>query len=313
MVCVCSWLSKCWICVWVILHLCSTICYAADFQVVGPEGPLTADAGGDLVLPCSLKPSMSAEGMTVEWFRLDDQGQSSVVHLYKDHKDINTNQMSSYRGRTSLFKEELKKGNASLLIKQLSVADRGHYKCFVQSTDYDDISVQLSVISSLISLHKVDGEGFSLVCESSGWNPEPAVVWLDGEGRSLSANNQEWNSDGLTVSRRLAVDKLEKNSTYICRVSQADKMKETIFHINGVVAMMATLVAVAVVVSVGDVSDAIYKRQKVLDLHWPLPFSSRWAGSKLKSCGFNFLASIIVPLIKGTEPQVAMGSMTLVI
>ncbi|XP_062393757.1 butyrophilin-like protein 10 isoform X2 [Sardina pilchardus] len=232
MACVCSWLSKHWICVWVILHLCSTICDAGDFQLVGPDHPLYAVAGEDLVLPCSLS-SMNAEGMTVEWLRLDNQGQSSIVHLYKDHKDINTNQMSSYSGRTSLFKEELKKGNTSLLIKQLSVADTGHYKCFVQSTDYDDISVQLSVISShpVISLYDVNG-GFSLVCELSGWNPEPAVDWLDGERRRLPADNQEWNSDGLTVKRRLVVDKLEKNSTFICRVSQNEKIKETIFHIN---------------------------------------------------------------------------------
>ncbi|XP_076153742.1 myelin-oligodendrocyte glycoprotein-like [Alosa pseudoharengus] len=146
MACGCSCLSKHWVCLWVMLHLCSTICDAGDFQVVGPDGPLTAAAGEDLVLPCSLKPSMNAEDMTVEWLRLNDQGQSSVVHLYKDHTDINTKQMPSYRDRTSLFKEELSKGNASLHLKQLRVADTGHFKCLILSKDYDDISIQLTVI-----------------------------------------------------------------------------------------------------------------------------------------------------------------------
>ncbi|XP_076153730.1 uncharacterized protein LOC143137406 isoform X4 [Alosa pseudoharengus] len=50
MACVCSWLSKHWVCFWVMLHLCSTICDAGDFQVVGPDGPLTAAAGAVVVM-----------------------------------------------------------------------------------------------------------------------------------------------------------------------------------------------------------------------------------------------------------------------
>ncbi|XP_041960421.1 butyrophilin-like protein 8 [Alosa sapidissima] len=188
----------------------SCLCFTGDFQVVGPKGPLSAVAGEELVLPCSLKPSTNAEGMTVEWFRLDQTGQSSSVHLYKDHTDMNTKQMPSYRGRTSLFKDELKKGNASLHLKQLRVADTGYYKCLIVSKDYGYVSIQLNVIAvgsqPVISLDKVDGEGFSLVCESSGWNPEPSVDWSDGKGRTLSADPTEWNSDGFTVRRRLVVE-----------------------------------------------------------------------------------------------------------
>ncbi|XP_076153679.1 butyrophilin subfamily 3 member A2-like isoform X2 [Alosa pseudoharengus] len=232
MACLSGFLSRALLCVCVILLLpCSS---SGNFQVVGPNA-LSAVAGEDLVLPCSLKPSMNAEGMTVEWFRLDQTGLRSLVHLYKDRNDANTNQVSSYRGRTSLFKEELRKGNASLLLKQLDVTDSGEYKCLIVSKDYDDIVIKLNVIGTgsqpVIYLDNVDGEGFILVCESSGWNPEPVVDWLDSEGRTLSADPTKWNSDGLTVKRRLVVNKWEKNNNkYICRVSGANKMKETMFH-----------------------------------------------------------------------------------
>ncbi|XP_062375183.1 butyrophilin-like protein 10 [Sardina pilchardus] len=207
-----------------------------NFQVVGPDGPLSAVAGEDLVLPCSLKPRMSAEGMTVEWLRLDHQGQSSIVHLYKNRTDLNTDQMPSYRGRTSILPGELEKGDASLHLKKLRVADTGYYKCLIVSKDYGYISIQLNVIAvgsqPVIAVDRVDGEGLSLVCQSSGWNPEPAVDWLDGEGRRLPADPTEWNSDGFRVKRRLLVENWKKNSKYTCRVSRADKMEEAIFHIN---------------------------------------------------------------------------------
>ncbi|XP_030635152.1 butyrophilin subfamily 1 member A1-like [Chanos chanos] len=52
------------------------------FQVVGPDGPLVVGAGEDVILPCSLKPNISAVDMRVEWFRLLTS--DSLVHLYKD-------------------------------------------------------------------------------------------------------------------------------------------------------------------------------------------------------------------------------------
>uniref|UniRef100_A0A3B4DV23 Ig-like domain-containing protein n=1 Tax=Pygocentrus nattereri TaxID=42514 RepID=A0A3B4DV23_PYGNA len=98
-----------------------------NFKVVGPAAPLVAEAGEDLVLPCSVKPSISVD-MTVEWVRTDLSESSSVVHLYKDHKDTNDKQMKSYRGRTALFKEELQKGNTSLKISAVQPSDQGAYQ-----------------------------------------------------------------------------------------------------------------------------------------------------------------------------------------
>ncbi|XP_062375301.1 butyrophilin-like protein 2 [Sardina pilchardus] len=199
---------------------------SSDVKVVGP---LYANVGEDLVLPCSVKPSGNAEGITVEWTRA-----GRMVHQYKDGTDIYTNQMASYKGRTSLSKKELKKGNASLLLRQLRVEDIGGYTCKTESKEYALVIVVVKVVGSqpVITLDKVDGEGFSLLCQSDGWIPNPAVDWLDGEGRRLPSNNEGSFYDHLTVKQRMDVDKLKKNSTFICRVSGEDQMKETMFHIN---------------------------------------------------------------------------------
>ncbi|XP_072513951.1 uncharacterized protein [Salminus brasiliensis] len=116
----------------------------AQLKVVGPADPLVAEAGEDLVLPCSVQPSISAEDMMVEWFRLHDT--DTLVHLYEEYEDRNRDQEESYRGRTALFKEELHKGNASLKLSALQPSDDGAYKCLIQSFDwYDDITLYVEV------------------------------------------------------------------------------------------------------------------------------------------------------------------------
>ncbi|KAI4877849.1 hypothetical protein NFI96_028554 [Prochilodus magdalenae] len=110
-------------------------------KVVGPEAPLVVEAGEDLVLPCSIQPQVSAEDMTVEWIRVELDQLNTLVHLYEDFKERNEEQMESYRGRTGLFKEELKKGNTSLKLSAVRPSDEGVYKCFIQSFLLDDDTI----------------------------------------------------------------------------------------------------------------------------------------------------------------------------
>ncbi|XP_030635141.1 uncharacterized protein LOC115816325 [Chanos chanos] len=201
-----------------------------QFQVVGPDGPLVVEAGEDLILPCSLKPNISAVDMTVEWFRLHTS--DSLVHLYKDGVDRNEDQIQSYRGRTSLFKEELQKGNTSLKLSRVKVSDEGKYKCFIQSESWlDDITVQ--VIVKTLGTHPVisvegysKGGGLSLLCVTKGWRPEPEVVWLDSEGTRLPAEDTETlrDTESFSVRHRITV---QDSDTYYCRVILGDHMKET--------------------------------------------------------------------------------------
>ncbi|KAI5104492.1 butyrophilin-like protein 2, partial [Silurus meridionalis] len=137
--------------------------------VVGPVASLVAVAGEDLILPCFIKLNTSVVDMTVEWFKLDKN--NPLVHLYKDHEDRNEDQALPYRERTSLFKEELQKGNASLKLSALRVSDEGKYKCFIQDkSQSDDIIVNviveeiLEVVGPAASLVVVAGEDLILPC-----------------------------------------------------------------------------------------------------------------------------------------------------
>ncbi|XP_066529674.1 uncharacterized protein [Hoplias malabaricus] len=116
------------------------------FTVVGADTALVAEAGEDLVLPCSLEPRDSAEDMRVKWSRVGLAQSDTLVHLYEGLNDRNEQQMESYRGRTALFKEELRNGNTSLKLSSVRVSDEGVYQCFVQlGLWYVDTSVLVEV------------------------------------------------------------------------------------------------------------------------------------------------------------------------
>uniref|UniRef100_A0A673W9N9 Ig-like domain-containing protein n=1 Tax=Salmo trutta TaxID=8032 RepID=A0A673W9N9_SALTR len=126
--------------------------WSSEVQVVGPADPVVALAGDDIILPCSLKPSASAEDMAVRWKRLNPTTEN--VHLYRDRRNSNEDQHPSYRGRTSLFNEELKNGNVSLKLTRVTLSDAGSYRCFIPTltSQEKETTVQLFV-----------GEGFVLV------------------------------------------------------------------------------------------------------------------------------------------------------
>uniref|UniRef100_A0A4W4DNT1 Ig-like domain-containing protein n=1 Tax=Electrophorus electricus TaxID=8005 RepID=A0A4W4DNT1_ELEEL len=121
-----------------------------EFNMEGPDVPVVAAPGSDIILPCSIKPKaseqshVSAVDMEVKWSRTDLN--SAVVHHYMDKIDKNEDQDPSYRGRTALFKEELQYGNTSLLLKNVKVSDGGQYTCQVDSAHHKDhVSVLLKV------------------------------------------------------------------------------------------------------------------------------------------------------------------------
>ncbi|XP_073721066.1 butyrophilin-like protein 10 [Misgurnus anguillicaudatus] len=247
------------ICVTLMFIIGITDSTADQLVVVGPVAPLLAVSGEDVILPCSLKPNISAVNMRVEWFRLDLK--DSVVHLYEDHEDKNTNQLQSYRGRTEVFKDELQKGNTSLKLSRVKVSDEGLYKCFIEYKSWsDDITVDLRVEAvgspPLITVDGFDvSGGLHLQCESKGWNPEPELVWLDSEGVTLTSETTDTQreTDGFRVKHMITV--YNRDSKYHCRVKLRHHMMETEIITSS--KMFNSLRSSVILISVGSVLSVI--------------------------------------------------------
>ncbi|XP_067419826.1 butyrophilin subfamily 1 member A1-like [Emydura macquarii macquarii] len=165
---------------------------SAPFTVIGPDHPVIAIVGEDILLPCHLSPSMSAENMEVRWFRSEF---ASFVHLYQYGKDQYEQQMPDYHGRTQLLKDGIMDGNVPLRIVNIRLSDEGQYRCFVQDgVFYEEAVLELKVAASGSTPHiSVDGHqdgGIRVVCQSAGWYPEPEVLWRDLSGQPLSLSTE---------------------------------------------------------------------------------------------------------------------------
>ncbi|KAJ8007907.1 hypothetical protein DPEC_G00099050 [Dallia pectoralis] len=216
----------------ILLH--SLTSESVKFEVLGPTEPIVAVAGDDIILPCYLKPNFSVENMRVDWLNLDSDFKDERVYRYENGKIIHENKIPSYRGRTSLFTEELWRGNTSLKLTRVQGSDEGRYECFIRSKDcYDDITIQVLVKAvgsrPVVSIEGHREGGMGLVCQSEGWHPKPDLVWLDSKGVSLSAGPPETHRDlkgFYTVKQHVIVQETDTN-LFTCRVLQR-RINETV-------------------------------------------------------------------------------------
>ncbi|XP_029311290.1 butyrophilin-like protein 2 [Cottoperca gobio] len=199
-------------------------------QLIVPPQPIVAAVGSDIILPCHLKPAMDVTAETLEWTRFDLNLRFVLVW-----RDAQT-EHPSYKGRTSLFTDELKRGNISLKLSKVQLSDQGTYTCNILDKQSSVELVVGAVSSPVISLAGTDRDrgGVMLDCESAGWYPEPEVLWLDAEGKLLSAGPPETvrgPDDLYTVSSRVTVEKRHSNS-FTCRVQQKNTNLSRDAHIH---------------------------------------------------------------------------------
>uniref|UniRef100_A0A8C8SY18 Butyrophilin subfamily 1 member A1-like n=1 Tax=Pelusios castaneus TaxID=367368 RepID=A0A8C8SY18_9SAUR len=192
-----------------------------SFTLKGSDSPVIAVVGTDVILPCQLSPSTSATQMEVRWHSSEIPG---LAHHYVNGDDASQKQNPHYQGRTMMFKEELPKGNVSLLLKKVQVADGGRYVCFVGSKlnymeDFVDLKVGAVGTGPTISVHHSQDQAVTLTCSSEGWYPEPPVLWTDRHGqRKNSTTSPIKDAQGLYNIQSHLYVKENKNQVLVCQI-----------------------------------------------------------------------------------------------
>ncbi|XP_076878923.1 butyrophilin subfamily 1 member A1-like isoform X2 [Brachyhypopomus gauderio] len=182
------------------VHLLSCAdCQTNLFSVRVHDGFISALLGSSVLLSCTISPSVDCKSYEVRWYRPDKY--NSLVLLYKDQRVQENTGDIQYRNRVSLV-GELEKGNVSLQLENLTLADRGEYVCFVKSIEwYDKASMilNITVIGSHPLLSLADaGDQVNVTCVSDGWSPKPKLTWRDRGGRKLnSVEHYETDFEGL--------------------------------------------------------------------------------------------------------------------
>ncbi|KAF7710878.1 hypothetical protein HF521_009750 [Silurus meridionalis] len=171
----------------VIIIQCS---YADPLHVTVPQSRLTAARGHSVILGCEFSPDFGQNpdisSLVLTWQRKKDD---RVVHsFYYEQNQLNT-QDSAYQNRTSLFRNQLNKGNASVKIDNVGVQDAGHYLCIVstnQGTDKAELQLDYGAFYTEPRLTiSVDSSDISVQYETEGF-PAPEVMWKGEHGENLS-------------------------------------------------------------------------------------------------------------------------------
>uniref|UniRef100_A0AAZ1X7Y5 Ig-like domain-containing protein n=1 Tax=Oreochromis aureus TaxID=47969 RepID=A0AAZ1X7Y5_OREAU len=120
------------------------------------------------VLPCSFQ---SGSDVFIHWIK----GTAKIrVHSFYHNKDQLGDQDQRFRNRTSLFKDQISVGNASLQV----TGDEGRYKCHTSTIKGNQ--------ESFVNL-KVDG--MRKFCRSEGIYPEPQLSWSTSPPSNITFTN----------------------------------------------------------------------------------------------------------------------------
>ncbi|KAG7314462.1 hypothetical protein KOW79_021765 [Hemibagrus wyckioides] len=106
-----------------------------EFKLIGPSGTERYKRSA-VTLSCRLSPEISAVNLEIRWFKETD-----CVCVYKNRE---VTEGRGYRGRVSLFTQELDEGNVSLQLRDCTWSNDGYYLCQVTDGDRtEEITVEM--------------------------------------------------------------------------------------------------------------------------------------------------------------------------
>ncbi|KAM8748319.1 butyrophilin subfamily 1 member A1-like [Acanthopagrus schlegelii] len=114
-------------------------------DVIGSDQPVKVLVSDDIILPCHLEPPLDVTTLSVEWRR-----GPVLVHVYRNRGDDPVSQDQNFKGRTSLFPDEMTRGNISLKLTDVTEQDAGNYTCSVPKLQRSSVTLVVGFHSTFI-------------------------------------------------------------------------------------------------------------------------------------------------------------------
>ncbi|KAK2859866.1 hypothetical protein Q5P01_004486 [Channa striata] len=181
------------------------------------------------VLPCSFQYD---NDLVVHWIHT---GENVHVHSYYYDQDQFENQDQRYRSRTSLFKEQISRGNASLQLTGVRVQDQGRYKCYTSNIrERTESFIRLQVDAPVHKIH-IEQVGNRITCSSQGIYPEPELTWsMDPPSSSKNTTTVHQTEQQLyNISSSLILSDPVPDVIYSCRISTRTNTRRTTLRNTG--------------------------------------------------------------------------------
>ncbi|XP_023255117.1 V-set domain-containing T-cell activation inhibitor 1-like, partial [Seriola lalandi dorsalis] len=191
------------------------------------------------ILPCSFQGDTD---VIIHWNNVT--AGNSPVHSFYYEKDQLAHQDQRFRNRTSLFKDQISGGNASLQLTGLQVQDQGRYKCYTSTTRGNDGSfINLKVDENIPhtvtpapqAFLNVSNTETTIPCAASNssfksliWRFNHSQIVLTQTRADVSSSVSEgWSQQvkGVSESGSLMLQNLSPHheGTYTCELSDAEE------------------------------------------------------------------------------------------
>ncbi|XP_007542964.1 CD276 antigen-like isoform X1 [Poecilia formosa] len=220
------------------------------------------------LLPCQIQ--LGSDPL-IHWYQVS--AGELLVHSYYHSKDQLGLQNQNFKNRTSLILDQLSRGNASLLLKEVKIQDEGRYKCYTStSTGYKESFINLKTEAPVSDI-RIHQDGNRITCSSEGIYPQPELTWsteppsnttLNETTRIQKTEDQLYNisssltgPDGpdLIYNCTVRTRSNQKTETFIKPESVQKDEDSHKGLIGGLIAA-----AVAVIIIIGVTAGCLYKR-----------------------------------------------------
>ncbi|KAK2853130.1 hypothetical protein Q7C36_008331 [Tachysurus vachellii] len=159
-----------------------------EFEISVPTGVQMGVYGEAVHLSCvfPVSGSWDADSSMITWLHNQE-----VVHSFFHSQDQPQYQSQTYANRTSLFHQEMKKGNASLRLDRTTLEDAGEYTCSVstrlvsQSKSFP-LKVAAFYSEPRLKISLLDNGHMEVLVTSEGGFPSPSLQWLMGNSRDVT-------------------------------------------------------------------------------------------------------------------------------
>ncbi|XP_053088627.1 CD276 antigen-like isoform X2 [Pangasianodon hypophthalmus] len=171
------------------LLLLTAVCCHTEFEISVPTRVQMAVYGEAVLLSCTFPVSGSwdAGSSVITW-----QRHLEVVHTFFHGRDHPLYQSPRYANRTSLFHQEMNKGNASLRLDRTTLEDAGEYTCSISTqlgSQMKSFGLKVAAFYTEPRLHisMLNDGHVEVRVTSEGGYPSPSLQWLMGNESDITS------------------------------------------------------------------------------------------------------------------------------
>ncbi|XP_078027895.1 V-set and immunoglobulin domain-containing protein 1-like isoform X2 [Epinephelus lanceolatus] len=222
-----------------------SLCLLAVAGIIPAHGSgdvtVVVKEGSDAVLPCSLSTKEDLHSKLFDWKKAAQKdGKTKEVFFYDAGITYNSGrsgQSEEFKDQVFHFQDELRHGNASIIIRNTKVTYSGNYTCdFPRLQPRQTFHIEL-VVETIMKDRSGENPAATpkpytrtlnatedwalLLCEVRGASPKPHLQWQDSAGNKLPAEElQVSEREGhhyITLNTRVT-----KSDRYRCVVTQEE-------------------------------------------------------------------------------------------